>query len=356
MESIHHEEYTIRRATDGDIQGFLELHDTVFGSWPESKAREVFDWKYRENPYFEELPVIVAETDGEIVGAKGHFGLEIVVGEESLLGVQAGDLMVHSDHRGKGIQVEMIRLDEVLYEEDSRLRFGVPSKTAFDNALDAGHRAVANPLYVRWLSRPKSDSGTPRRRAGRLIALASYSGYRMVADAFSRAEPGLIVERADELPIAVLESLYATHVPAGIHTRRDADFYRWRFDDPLHEYETYLARRNGRVEAAAVVSDDGTTICIREILPCDADSGIVRALLGAVSSGFKDRAAILAWRPNDVAGSAFYKSGFVRPNLVPTVWYPSDIVVRAVDGDWTVSGLRVDEPEHWDLQLIARDY
>ncbi len=356
MESIQHDGYTIRRATEADIPGFLDLHRTVFDTWPDAAARDTFAWKYEANPFFEELPVLVAVHDGDVVGAKGHFGLEMVVGDETLLGVQTGDLMVHPDHRRQGLLTRLVELDTALFDEGEQLFFGVPSSAATQGYLDAGRRQVENPLYVRPLAGRPPDGTARVSQWLRTTALKAYAGYRRVLERVYPTPGEFAVERRSEPPGESLVALYRQHVPRGIHATRDERFYRWRLADPLHDHTTYLARQDGEVAAGVVVSERDDDVVVREVVPFDPDPGPVRAILEAIGTDHADRARLSAWCPASLDPGVFLRSGFVPSSVLPRFPYATDLVVRGVGGDWEVGGVRIDDPESWAIQLMERDY
>ena len=86
MSEVRHADYTIRSASRDDEAAFLDLHHTVFGTWPTSVAEDIFEWKYVDNPYVDDLPVIVVTRDGEVVGARGYTAFDLAVGDETVLG------------------------------------------------------------------------------------------------------------------------------------------------------------------------------------------------------------------------------------------------------------------------------
>lgn len=356
MVSVEFDGYTVRKATVEDVSGFLNLHRTVFGTWPASKARDVFEWKYVANPYFDDVPVIVAEKDGELVGAKGHFGVEMVAGEEQVLGVQTGDLMVHPDHRRRGLHTKMVELDTTLYDEGEQLFFGFPSEVAAKAYLDSGRKKVENPLYVRPLSSSPPEDGSGAKRTLQRLTVAGYGAYLSVLDVLHPPASGFAVESHDDPPVEVLEALYERHVPGGIHTRRSSEFYSWRLEDPLHEYTTYVARSGNDVVASVVVSERGRRVFVRDVLPFDADAAPVRAILDAVVADFADRESLSAWCPDSLDPSPFRRSGLRTSAPFSGSAYSTTLVVRRRDGAWNLGGLRVDRPENWEIQLLERDY
>ena len=348
--------YTIREATERDVDGFLELHRTVFGTWPDDVAHEIFDWKYRANPFVDGLPVIVAVRDGTVVGAKGHFCLELAVDNASIRGVQTGDLMVHPEHRRQGLLSAMVELDTALYDEGEQLFFGVPSEAAIEGYLAAGRRLVQNPLYVRPLANGPTGDGSRGTRALQAAGVAAFRAYAATVDRLVPTDADVVVERTEDQPVELLERLYRRRVPDGIHAPRSAALYRWRFGDPLGEYATYLARDGTKVIAGVVVSERDGAVFLRDVVPLDVDAGALRAIIDAVVTEYSDREYLASWCPASFDHRTLLRAGLVPSTVIPRFPYATDLVVRRVGESWTVRDTRVDDPESWDIQLLERDY
>jgi len=55
----------------------MELHDQI---WP-GFSMEWLAWEFLDNPYLPEAPIVVAETDGEIVGARPNLAFQMRAGD-----------------------------------------------------------------------------------------------------------------------------------------------------------------------------------------------------------------------------------------------------------------------------------
>ena len=99
--------YSTRWFRDEDLDQFLETFEKVFGY---QMTREYFRWKYVENPYIKgNTPVIVAEDSrtGVAVGFRGCVPTRHRA-REDFNTMYSGDVMVHPDHRRRGINTLMI--------------------------------------------------------------------------------------------------------------------------------------------------------------------------------------------------------------------------------------------------------
>lgn len=351
MSEVGHSDYTIRSAAPTDRSAFLDLHHTVFGTWPASVAEGIFEWKYVDNPYIDDLPVIVVTKDGEVVGARGYTAFELAVGDKVVLGLQSGDLMVHPDHRRRGLFTEMNELGLDRYGGDGVLVFSVPASEPREGYLATGWERVRNPKFLQFGSVRGDPAGWPSD-IGTLVERAhaeTYRRYRSGLMALQSPSVEYTVERTETLPVARLLELYERRRPEGIHVRRTDAFYRWRFASPLSETTTYLARRGETVAAAAVVDENDHRVLVRELLPVSGENRALFSLLVRLGAEFSDR-EVAVW-PLRIHRPVLYRAGFLPKAITPRARNASDLVVKA-------TGATDQRPEQkpWELQLTARDY
>lgn len=60
--------YAVRQYDPDDRESFQALFETVFD---QPFSAEMFEWKFEPNPYLSHVPILLAEVNGEIVGARG---------------------------------------------------------------------------------------------------------------------------------------------------------------------------------------------------------------------------------------------------------------------------------------------
>ncbi|MEM3378403.1 MAG: GNAT family N-acetyltransferase [Candidatus Bathyarchaeia archaeon] len=82
----------------------------VESTFSEFMGGKYWNWKYKENPYFDSQLVAVAEANGEIVGCN-HWLLRNLKLSSSVVdkAILAGDVAVRADYRGKGIGCCLLR-------------------------------------------------------------------------------------------------------------------------------------------------------------------------------------------------------------------------------------------------------
>ena len=100
-----------RKFRDGDEVGIRELLKETFPVFEDS---DLWFWKYRLNPDFDDSLVLVAEKDGKLVGS--NYWLSRSLKLSSTLQIRAAlaaDVAVHPDSRGQGIGKELLRFPRI---------------------------------------------------------------------------------------------------------------------------------------------------------------------------------------------------------------------------------------------------
>nr|WP_245549643.1 GNAT family N-acetyltransferase [Natronococcus occultus] len=356
---------TIRRFERGDRDAFLSLYETVFDR---DRSTDWFRWKYRDNPYADHVPIVVAEDDGDLVGCRSLFAQELRGDGAVRTAFQPCDTMVHPDYRRRGLFDRMNeRTVERYTDGDPAFFFNFPNEASIRGNRNHGWREIGTvPLYYRiqdpvgvlgqWLD--GTDGNATERHDGTgatSLARAVADGVHRSGDRLLAPDVDLEIGRYESPPADVLETVYRRSIPEALHTNRTASFYRWRLANPDHEYVTYVAKRAGEPVAALVTAAVEDRLRIVETLPraIDSERTALERLLAAVLVDAGDHRLVTAFgetlpRP---ARYRFYPD--TRPPL-STALQPSSRTLLARDldagaavehssiADWTFSRLDLD--------------
>ncbi|WP_435180821.1 GNAT family N-acetyltransferase [Halorussus sp. AFM4] len=383
-------EYEVRPYEPGDREAFCALFERVLGG----RASEAwFDWKYRSNPYVDRVPILVAETGGEVVGARAFLPLALRVEGEEYLAFQPCDTVVAPDHRRRGLFTRMTETALDRYADAVDCYFNFPNRYSLPGNRKLGwavvgerstHYRVQNPAA--WLSDAVPAAvpdrlGDAAATAGRRAAESYFAARKRLASspsplsaalgtagaAEAEAESGeeIAVRWHGRVPPELLASLADAGTPRRIHVARDERFYRWRFDNPTWTYETVVASADGPAAALVVGSrtrPDGTRVVqLADVVPPagspERDRALA-ALLPAVLDEHADADVVLA-AGDGLPESLLAAHGFRSDRRPPLSWVatPTVQVARPAGdgGDWTLAGRSLADPADWQLALCARD-
>ncbi|MDJ1434507.1 GNAT family N-acetyltransferase [Halostagnicola sp. A-GB9-2] len=359
--------YEIRRYEPADRDGFLELYDLVFGDVDEAW----FQWKYEDNPYVDHVPIILATHEGEIVGTKPSFVLELRVEDRTFRGYQPADVMVHPDHRRRGLYSRTTeRMKEHYRERDPELFFNFPNPATLSGSLKHGWEIVEEvPTYYR-IQQP--DSMLETDESERLSSLTSAATpvlkrYLRARESRERGVEGVSVERFEEVPAGTFAELYRQAVPGTLHANRTETFYDWRFDNPKLSYDAYVARRDGTPIAGIITgttSEGGSQITnLTDVVPLattrDRRDGL-QTLLARIIEDRRDD-SLLAFSGDGIPDSMLSNFGFHSDLSAPLsrVSQPTTQVTYPISSegghDWTIAGRAIADAANWTITFAEQD-
>ena len=367
---VGRDDYTVRWFESGDREDFLSLYASAYGAVDE----EWFEWKYEDTPYVDHAPIVVVEHDGDVVGARPNMVLPLRVGDETTLALQQVDLVVHPDHRRRGLFTRMVQRLYDSYDADAKtVTFtyaNYPSRRGYekmDAEFETPHAYLGTFSRFERVQNPTAFVAGESRtvRLGTRVASPVARTYLAARDRLSRRRDDVTVHRRASLPVDTLTRLYERDVPEAIHVRRDDTFYRWRFASPDHSSTTYVARRGATPVAAVVVRtrriDGVETVRIADVLPLgggDERDAAVSALLSRVLDdvGSADRITATGDSiPEDVLRAHGFLSSSSLP-LSPVV-DPTFVVARPL-GDLSAAHPRLQawfsDPERWRHPYCVR--
>ena len=379
------DEYEIRAYEPADRNAVRSLYEQTFGP----RSETWFEWYYLENPYLEEVPIVVAEHAGEVVAARPSLPVPLNVGGNRMLALVQVDPMVSPDHRRQGLFSRMVTHVYRRYaSREPTISVGFPNE-AVKGALEklgselSLHAGVSYrfPEYFRIqdpraMVRESTDKPAPLAFAR--LSTSAVGGYLAVRDALAAGGGDIAVERIEGVPTTRLASLAGEPSLGVIRAVRDEEFYRWRFGDPRYDYRTYLAFSGGDPVAATVArwpSDPETqehVVHVSEVVPptgdahgCEIGDGNRRersltALLDCVVEDAADAAGV-ATGGSVIPPSLLADRGFRHRNRFPlsmlsgTNYFVARPLTDEDVDEWTVGGCRLSDPESWQLSYFERE-
>jgi len=368
--TVEHGAYTIRPYDSGDADGVRALFEAVWGS---DRSTEWVAYRYETNPYLDGPPMIVAERDGEVVGARPFVAVPVRAGDAAATAVYLGNVMVHPDHRRQGLFTRMTTLSTDAYADSAAsFFFNFANEQSAPGYRDLGFAPVGTGPEKRLrIQRP----GQLARDATRLPVgprLAGLADDVVAAFRTRRGSSGTSslwhVEREPGVQAALLARLYGDgDQPTALHTRREEAFYRWLGNGPYWQYETYVASTGGAPAAAVLVRRrtgrrDRDAWVVDAVPPCSRKHlDAYGALLDAVLADHSDARVISSVGPvvheRLLPEPTLREFGFhssTRPVFAQTVGMENTLFVYGLGASTrtpSLGGLDLRDPENWTVEV-----
>jgi GNAT superfamily N-acetyltransferase len=230
----------IRPLAPGDEGGLLDLLRVTLGGGPaRRRPPEFFRWKHRENPFGSSF-MLVAESEGRLVGLRAFMRWRFVDGSRSFEAVRAVDTATHPDFQGQGVFTRLTLAALGALEGQADLVFNTPNGASRPGYLKMGWQDVGRvPIVVRV------------RRPIRLVRGLRAPADRLPARPAVAAEPAA---RALARGAEVEELLAAARSDDGrLRTPRDLGYLRWRYGAaPLLGYLAVTEEDAGGLRGLAI--------------------------------------------------------------------------------------------------------
>ena len=320
-------EYQIRRPEPEDREGIHQLFELSLDS---SRDRRFWHWKHVDNP-FGETYWLVAEAEGEIVGARAFMQWEWLAQGRRFRAVRAVDTATHPDWRRKGIFTNLTReMIEEVEADGVDFIFNTPNQASRPGYLKMGWEVVDKiPIWVRPL------------RPVEILQKLLGGGSKPSTGGVQYGDTNIAELLATIEAAAVFDSAYRGETRC--HTNRWRDYLRWRYlDIPDMNYHATW-RREGDA-AAFVIHRRRCRGGLVEVMLCElaATAGstgvaLLRKLLGELVDDSNADYMIGCAARNSTEMWALATSGFIWiPKIGPTlVWRPVSSDSAALElGRW----------------------
>lgn len=128
----------IRKAKDADIPQIIELLKISLGESLMPKSEVLWRWKHQANP-FGESPVLLAESDGKLIGVRAFLCWEFWMDGAIRKACRAVDTAVHPAYQGKGIFKKLtLALLATMEKEGLDLVYNTPNSESLPGYLKMG--------------------------------------------------------------------------------------------------------------------------------------------------------------------------------------------------------------------------
>ncbi|MBF0111345.1 MAG: GNAT family N-acetyltransferase [Desulfamplus sp.] len=244
--------YTLRPFTPNDENGVLELWKIAFKS---TMAKELFRWKYLENPYTQTMMLCVTDKD-EVVTFYGGIPYLFQYEKKVVPVVNLMDIMSHPNHRENRIFEKTAKqfMSHFCLPSNLLLMYGFPG--AFHYSIGErilNYRKVNQPLYLNLhlgYSNDKSIALSKIETSVEVLSSKEYKNSDKLFEQHSRWFDSLWEKCKRDYPFSIV---------------RDSKFVNWRFiSHPEKDY--FILKIGATDEAFAVLQINGSKATIIDIL------------------------------------------------------------------------------------------
>jgi GNAT superfamily N-acetyltransferase len=214
--------YEYLNYTNADVEGIVTIEDFLWGN-DEVSRREYFNWKHRNNPLAEKPVGIVAKYEGKVVGFLGYVPAEWIIRDKRLKVLLLCDVVVHPEHRGKGLFASMTKAGMKMYCDEYK----------FFVAFTSNHMATPGYLKLGW----KSIAVNKYMRRLSLLGLARAKMFRGESIGLKQGKFGEIEVsdriRPDDITRIAGNNYYSENK---LYQIKNPNFLEWKLSNPRAKY------------------------------------------------------------------------------------------------------------------------
>jgi GNAT superfamily N-acetyltransferase len=357
------------------LAGALGLQKRLWSPDP-SRNRQVFRWKYEQNPY-QPSPLIWVGVDGQrVVGMLGFQGARWQLGQptRTLNIPHAGDLVIAPDHRQSGLHRT---LDDAAAKHLHQT--GFPAAVNLSASTMARIARVFNGWIPQTIDRAICPAATGRwAEAQRRLRRALYSNSRtsggrwvpLAARVLLRRQMALPrhrpswsdeIQEAWEPPAKQMADLIDDLGHDGrIRHVRNAEYLSWRYRNPLSDYLflTWRASRgiDGFIVLRAARSRLETAVWIVDLEA--RDESIARELIAAARTVTRETMTLWTTSLSAARWETLASEGFRAQARVPVTEYQPTLLLRHLSGVASRPGsdsAGFFDLTAWDLRVLYGD-
>lgn len=358
-------ESSVRTYHHADRDAFLDLYERV---WGRERSAAWFDWRFEANPFGDGVQMVVAERDGQLIGAEPLLPFRLRVDGEDHRAYQPADWIVDPAYQQQGVFTRMTERTLDAYD-DAALAFNFPTDALLPGLAKFDWRVVGTRPMAYRIPRPSAALSVDEPFASAANAVfrvgdtVGQSLHRLLARLAGRAD--VRVEREPGVP-TVVSDLYADAPPDAFHVPRTDAFREWRFANPRWTTATYVASRAGAPVAAVVAAlepqaDGRRVLRVLDVQPATARPNRKAALAAIYDELVSDARDVDVVRTPAAPLPGALRRGFVRDDAVG-VSLASNATTHVVrplpangDRDWRLAGRSLTDPANWVLSLADQD-
>lgn len=374
------ESYEIKRYSSDLFPQVVNLLRFLWGDDYEENSNH-FKWKHIDNPYIKNPLGIVALHKGDCVGFRGYFATKCRIGRNNneFILLSPGDLVVHPDHRRKGLSLDLGYQAMEEYESIYKIFLSTtPSLASFPGDLKMGFSPLVPLKSLVLFKRRKSPKDFVSLKLKKKIKRSmlyrkwqSLSGKKggatSIKDKVVFGEAGSIIT-SDRPKPEEMYNINAQHNREShkIKLLQDKCFFQWRFWSKKNKYIFYYHKMEKKITGYLVLGISQQNMRHGSVLDYAETDGVAleNIFRFIIETGHLDILSIISFGLNDNLLKLMKRLGLDRSVLSQARESNEDgdvyLSVRPVkkklsEEDWFVDGLDIRNYENWEIKPICSD-
>jgi GNAT superfamily N-acetyltransferase len=343
-------DYEFSDFTSDDIPGILKLLTVLWGN-NEASNIEYFNWKHQQSPYPKKTLGVVVKYGGKIIGFWGFLPTEWEIKGEKVYMLNACDVVIDPEHRGKGLYYQMMKyiMNEHCHEYRYLISF-TANNMSTSAATKAGWEAFLQRHYLRHFSLIPLLQTKMRLAKERVLKTGIFSDIEV-----SYAARPFDISRIDSR---------SAHRKSRLSQNKTPDYIKWKASDYRLKPAFFYHLKESRIDAYLILSLRGMSTYVLDFGEEEGSDGIKHIINYIIA---RCKFASISWLSTDIPQDlqSFLKTKFFgaydyfekikkgRTFGLPIVIRP--MVDNYKEDDWYIGDVDVRKADNWHISEICFD-
>lgn len=344
--------YIIRWFEEKDTNAFLDMYQLVF---EEPMNEDYFRWKYIDNPLVKDNPLIIVAEElktGIEAGFRPCLPTRLRAGEDAFDALIRCDLMVHPDHRRRGINTMMNNfLFSFFNKSKYKLFYNFSRSIARLGYLKTGSRDISPVTDSVLILNPKNLVESKFDKGFYRFVLPHLYSFYSLRNLFSFFRKPKLNVSLTPGKIEDLEKIYNKwrRGTDKIHTVRDLEYLKWRFNDmPMAYSRYYIIKIDGEPNGYFIISklfDKTDSVMIFDYLIYDNNQILFKEAILKITEKYKNKDTVFTW----AFTSPEFRSALREIGFLESTRFPFNRWIRKRFFLTQPTGIEVNDSNVWEI-------
>ena len=343
-------DYTFIPYTQNDIEEIVALESHLWGDDFEANKRK-FIWKHRQNPFLRQDVGIVARYGKDLVGFRGFTVTEWQVRNIPFSVLSPSDVVVHSDHRRKGLFAQMNRLAMLWYHDDYRLFVNLSSnRYSTPGYIKLGWRPVAYKTFLKHIGFYRLIKSRLSGKESGPFSVGTFEDIE-VTNRF----------RADKMSELSLSCIRSSD---NIHLNKNESFFNWKLTSPHRQRVYYYHYDHSGMDAYVILAYRDGKALVYDFEERENSQGVAKIITFILTENAFHVLYLVDVSLSKSLRTFLRKSHFYHYSVIDKMRmgesYGLPFLIRPVkeaygEYDWYIDGVDTRDIARWIIRPICSD-